>query len=135
MNMNMNRKSVTNIYRQQSVMTATPGELTLMLYNECIKDINIAIESINDKDMERAHNYISNSINIIRELIKTLDMRLPIAEEMKKIYDFINYKLIQGNIKKDSMQLKEALTLVEEFRNTWFQVIKTVEREGAKNAI
>ena len=133
--MHMNRKSVTNIYRQQSVMTATPGELTLMLYNECVKDINIGVESISDGDMEKAHNYITNSINIIRELVKTLDMSLPISEEMLKIYDFIMYKLMQGNIKKDPEQLKEALTMVEEFRATWYQVIKTLEREGAKNAI
>lgn len=133
--MQMNRKSVTNIYRQQSVMTATPGELTLMLYNECIKDINIAIESINNKNINKAHDYIRNSQDIIWELVSTLDMSLPISEEMKKIYDFITYKLTEGNMKKDVEDLKDALELVEDFRTTWFQVIKTVERDGAKNAI
>ncbi len=133
--MHMNRKSVTNIYKQQSVMTATPGELTLILYNECIKDINIAVECIKKKNMEKAHNYIKNSQDIVRELNSTLDMRQPIAADMRQLYEFIQYKLLQGNIKKDIEQLNEAKELVEEFRTAWYQVIKKVERESSKNVV
>jgi len=133
--MDMNQRSVANMYRQQSVMTASPGELTLMLYNGCIKDIKLASQCIKDNDVAKAHNYIVNAQNIIRELSNTLDMHYPISSEIKALYDFILAKLIEGNIKKNINALNEALDIVEEFRATWFQVIKLAAQEGIKNAI
>lgn len=130
-----NNKSVANIYKQQSVMTASPGELTLMLYNACIKNIKVGIECIKQKNIEKANEFIKKAQDIIRELSHTLDMRYPIANDMKKLYDFIYTSLVKGNMRKDIQALQEAQELVEEFRSTWYQVIKAVERENSRNVI
>lgn len=129
------QNAVTDIYKRQSVMTASPGELTLMLYNACIKDIKVGIECIKQKKYEKANNYLKKAQDIIRELSHTLDMRYPISANMKELYDFIYGRLVQGNMRKDVKPLEEALHFVQEFRATWFQVIKTVEREKSRNVV
>lgn len=117
-------KNPYQAYQENSVFTATPGELTLMLYNGCLKFINQAKHAIEIKDIEKKHLYISKAQNIISELIITLNMDYEISKEMRRLYDFINRTLIEANIKNDVKKLDQAAELVTEFRDTWKQVIQ-----------
>ena len=45
-----------NQYKQLSIMTASPGDLTLMLYDGCIKQMKLAKKYINEKNMQRKTN-------------------------------------------------------------------------------
>lgn len=119
---------VTNPYQQyqnNSVMTATPGELTLMLYNGAIKFCNLAIEAIEQNDLQKAHQSNLRAQDIITELQATLDTKYDISKEMDRLYTFIKQLLIEGNIHKESQKLADARDLIREFRDTWQQVIKT----------
>lgn len=119
--------AVTNpyqAYQENSVTTATPGELTLMLYNGCLKFINQAKHAISAKDIETKHVNITKAQNIINELIVTLNMNIPVSKDMRRLYDFINRTLIEANIKNDTKKLEEAAELVTEFRDTWKQAIQ-----------
>lgn len=111
-------------YEQQSVMTASPGELTLMLYNGCIKFIKMGIQHIEQKDIEKAHNAIVRAQDIIDELAVTLDMQYEISEPMQKLYDYMGRRLIEANISKDIYILKEVEGLMVELRDTWADAIK-----------
>ncbi|MEH7384259.1 flagellar export chaperone FliS [Bacillus sp. JJ1521] len=111
-------------YQDNSVFTATPGELTLMLYNGCLKFISLAKKSIQEKNIEGKHTNISKAQNIISELMVTLNMDYEISKEMRRLYDFINRKLIEANINNDIKLLEEAEDLVIEFRDTWKEVIR-----------
>lgn len=111
-------------YQNNSVMTASPVELTLMLYNGSIKFCNQAIEAIQKKDMANSHKYIVKAEQIIEELRVTLDLKYPIAEEMDRLYEYIYQLLVEANMEKDVQKLQEAAGLIREFRDAWQQVMK-----------
>lgn len=111
-------------YQQNSIMTAGPAELTLMLYNGAIKFCNSGLEAIEKKNIEQAHTFIIKSQKIIEELQLTLDDNYPIAKEIRPLYVYINKLLVQANICKDKQPLLEAKELIVEFRDLWKQVVK-----------
>ncbi len=111
-------------YKNNSVNTASPSELTLMLYNGCLKFIRYGKKGIEDQNMELKNTNIQKAQNIITELMVTLDQDAPISKEIMPLYDYINQLLIEANIKNDIELLTEAFELVEEFRDTWQEVIK-----------
>ncbi|ENH98418.1 flagellar protein FliS [Gracilibacillus halophilus YIM-C55.5] len=111
-------------YQNNSVETASPSELTLMLYNGCIKFIKQAKKAIDEGNIQDRNNYIQRAQNIIRELMVTLDQDAPIAQEIMPLYDFVHYNLTQGNVNNNKEALQEAEDIVVDFRDTWKEVIK-----------
>lgn len=116
-------------YQQNSIMTATPEELTLMLYNGAIKFINKAKLSIEKKQMEGAHNNIIRAQDIITHLNVTLDMNYEISKNLSQLYDFMLEKLVDANIKKSVEPLDEILPLIEDLRDTWKEAMKKAKIE------
>ena len=106
-------------YKEQSVNTATPEELTLMLYNGCIKFINLAEVFIDEKNIEKSNINIIKAQDIIRELNLTLNMDYEISNNLRQLYTFVNERLLDANISKDKKALAEAKEIVTELRDTW----------------
>ena len=106
-------------YQNNSIMTASGPELTLMLYNGAIKFCNQAKEAIETKNMQKAHENIIKVENIIDELRGGLDKKYPIASDMDEMYIFINELLVKANFKKDDKLLEEAKYLIKEFKDAW----------------
>src|SRR6056297_898379 len=129
---NNQKKAATDKYKKQSVMTASPEELTLMLYNRCIKDIKSGIEYIDQNNIEKRNETLKNAQRIIQHLRNTLDKDMEISKNMDNLYEYIYNLLINGNIKKDVEKLQEAKSLVEEFRETWYKAMKEASKEGVK---
>ncbi len=118
--------------KQNSIMTASPQELTLMLYDGAIKFGNQAAIAIENKDMQNAHNFNIRVQNIIYELQSTLDMKYEVAENLDLMYNYIIQKLIEANITKTKEPLEEAIGFIREIRNTWkeaMQIAKTQVNE------
>ncbi|WP_174728843.1 flagellar export chaperone FliS [Mesobacillus harenae] len=111
-------------YQQNSVNTASPGDLTLMLYNGCLKFISIAKHAISEKQIETKNTNIQKAQNIIQELMVTLNMDLDVSKDMMSLYDYINRRLVEANIQNDVAILEEVEGLVTDFRDTWKQVIQ-----------
>ena len=111
-------------YQNNSVLTASQAELTLMLYNGAIKFCNIAIEGLETKDIKKSHINIIKAQDIIMELQATLNYKYPIAKEFGILYDYILQLLIDANVEKNEMKLKEAKELITEFRDVWKQIMK-----------
>ena len=111
-------------YQQNSVNTASPGELTLMLYNGCLKFITLGKRAIDEGNMEEKNTNLIKAQNIIRELMVTLNMDVAVSEDMMKLYDFMNRRLIEANMKNDLSALREVEELVTDFRNTWKEAIQ-----------
>ena len=112
-------------YANNKVMTASPAELTLMLYEGAIKFCNIAVKAIDDKDMTTAHNNIMKVENIVRELRGSLNHKYPVAKDFEAVYKYVEQRLIEANIKKDKEILEEVLTHLRTMRETWKEVMKT----------
>ncbi|MGA5690508.1 flagellar export chaperone FliS [Cytobacillus pseudoceanisediminis] len=111
-------------YQQNSVNTASPGELTLMLYNGCLKFIHQAKKAIMDNNIEAKNTNIQKAQNIIQELMVTLNMDIEVSQNMMSLYDYMNRRLMEANIKNDTGILDEVEGLVSEFRDTWKEVIQ-----------
>ena len=118
------QSSAHNAYKQNSVTTASPGELTLMLYNGCLKFLTIAKKAMLDKNIEAKNTNLQKAQAIITELMVTLDMNVPISKEIQPLYDYMNRRLLEANIKNDPAIIDEVAGLVTEFRDTWKEVIR-----------
>jgi len=122
-------------YLEDSILTATPEQLTLMLFNGCIKNIRLGMKGIEEKSIENSHRHIIKAQNIIYELKATLDARYEISGQLSKIYDFILDQLIRANIKKDNEYLGVSLDLVTKLRDTWFEAMKLKDKDSGTIAI
>lgn len=111
-------------YQNNSVNTSTPGELTLMLYNGCLKFIAQAKKALDEGQIEEKNKSVQKAQAIVTELMLTLDTSVPISENMMVLYEFVNNRLLEGNIKNDSQFFDEATDIITEFRDTWKQVIQ-----------
>lgn len=111
-------------YQNNSILTASPEELILMLYNGAIKFCNQAVEAIEEKNIAKSNEYIVKAQKIISELRVTLDKKYPVAEDMDRMYEFIYHLLVQANISKDIEKLNTATQFIREFRDTWREAMK-----------
>lgn len=111
-------------YQHNSVNTSTPGELTLMLYNGCLKFIHQAKSALENNNIQEMNLSSQKAQAIITELMVTLDTSYPVSQNMLALYEFINNRLIDGNIKKDVKMFDEASVIITDFRDTWKQVIQ-----------
>lgn len=120
----MTNKNGYAAYANSKIMTASPAELTLMLYEGAIKFCNIAIVAIENKDIMKAHTNIMKVENIIEEFQATLDHRYPVAEDFDNVYTYLKQRLVEANIKKDTEILEEVLNHLRTMRDTWKEVMK-----------
>lgn len=111
-------------YAKNRILTASPAELTLMLYEGAIKFCNIAIVGIEENNIEKAHNNIQKVENIISEFRATLDQKYEVAKDFDNVYKYLNERLIEANIKKDKEILEEVLGHLRTMRDTWKEVMQ-----------
>ena len=122
-----------NAYKQNSVTTASPGELTLMLYNGCLKFLTKAKVAIADKNIEQRNTNIQRAQAIISELMATLNMDFDISKQMMPLYEYMQRRLTEANIKNDAGIVEEVEGLVTEFRDTWKEVLKITRQQQYAN--
>ena len=127
----MNAANTANAYKRQQIMTASPAELTLMLYNGAIRFVTESMLAIDKKDIEKSHAANMRAQNIVREFMLTLDMKQEVSYNWLLLDEYVLHCLIQGNMKKDKAPLVEAKRLLVEFRDTWVQVMKLVRSDQA----
>lgn len=127
----MNATNTANAYKRQQIMTASPEELTLMLYNGAIRFVTESIQAIDADNLEKSHIANMRAQAIVHEFMVTTDMKHEISKNWVLLDEYILHCLIQGNIKKDKVQLEEAKRLLVEFRDTWFQAMKQVRMDKA----
>jgi len=114
-------------YRNNAIATASPGDLTLMLYDGAVKFCNLGLMAIEKGDMDGAHQNIVKAQRIIIEFRSTLNFDYPVAKDFDNAYDVIYERLVMANVKKDPVLLEEALGFIREMRDTWKQVLQKVK--------
>lgn len=118
-------------YRNSQAMTASPAELTLMLYDGAIKFVNIAHDAIDKGEIEKANKNIQKASNIIEELQSTLNHKYPVAEDFDNVYKYIRDRLLWANMRKDNEILAEAKDAISQMRDTWKEVMR-ITNNGQK---
>ena len=110
-------------YNNSKVLTASPGELTLMLYDGAIKFCNIAIAAIGQDDIQGAHNNIVKAERIVDYLRTTLDMRFEVAQDFERVYIYLKRRLVEANMHKDIVIIEEVRSHISSMRDTWKEVM------------
>ena len=119
------RQNAGQEYLKQSVMSASPAELIVMLFDACIKNIKLAEIHWNEKkDVENTSNCLLKAQKIVNELVGSLDMSFEISTQMIELYQFLLKELQQMNVKKDLQNVPQVLEILESMRDTWQEVAK-----------
>jgi flagellar protein FliS len=114
-------------YKNSKVLTATPAELTLMLYDGAIKFCHMAITCIDNNDTEGAHNNIRKAERIITEFDTTLNDSYEVSKDFHNVYHYLQSCLRDANVRKDKASLEEALKHLHTMRDTWKEVMQTTQ--------
>jgi len=106
-------------YQTNSVTTALPQDLTLMLYEGLIKFSMLAKRAIEQKMIEQKNTNIQKAQAIITELQLTLNQSIALSKDLNSLYDYMQTRLIDANVKNDLVAINEVIGFAEEFRETW----------------
>lgn len=129
----MTNASPMSHYRRTEIETASPAKLLLMLYDGAIRRLDRANRSIDSSDMSGAHDHLVRAQDIILELMLSLDWDVggDIPARLHSLYDFMYRRLVEANIRKDKAPIGEVLSLLEQLRQTWSEVINTTPAAAA----
>jgi flagellar protein FliS len=116
-------------YKTNALTTASPGELTLMLYDGCLKFIGLAKQAMTENQVEERNNNIQKAQDIVLELMATLNMDVEVAQSMMPLYEFVHRRLLEANIRQDMESLKEAEGIMTEFRDAWKEALQINRRQ------
>ena len=119
-------------YNNSKIMTASPAELTLMLYEGAIKFVNIAIVGIENGDNKKKCENIVKADRIIEEFQLTLNDKYEVSKDFNKVYTYIRQRLLEANISSDKEILEEVLKHLRTMRDTWKQVMEQNAGNGTK---
>lgn len=126
----MTPRNAYSAYANNKIMTASPAELTLMLYDGAIKFCNIAIMACEQQNVEKAHTNIRKVQNIIEEFRASLNFKYPVAQDFENVYVYINDRLHDANMEKDPEILEEVLKHLRTMRDTWKEVMTKCKTNG-----
>lgn len=129
----MIQKNPYAAYNNSKIQTATPAELTLLLYEGAIKFTNITIVAMEKNDVQKTHDNIMKTEKIIEEFQATLDHKYPVAKDFEAVYSYLLKRLFDANIRKDPEILEEVLRHLRTMRDTWKEVMaKTANGNNIK---
>jgi len=111
-------------YRDQRILTASPGDLILLLYDGGIRQVRLARLAIQDNKMGDASVALIKAQEIVEELMAGLDFEIDLAHDLFRLYDYLLHRLTQANLEKDDAAAQEAETMLVELRQTWAEVVQ-----------
>lgn len=115
-----------NPYAQARVGSASPEQLLVMLYDAAIKDVREAIQAIGDGDRAQKARVLDHGVKVLTELTNSLrpEKAPEIAENLRRLYDFMIDRMIQANLKDDAEQLDPVVKVLMELREAWVEAIR-----------
>ena len=127
------RRNLKEEYLRQSVMTASPAELTAALFGGCIKDLNLAEAALQEpRDLSMANECFIKAQKILSELVNSLDMSYDISKQLMPVYLYLLQEIQNMNIKKDLSDLPAVLEILTSQRETWESESRTSCAGGAE---
>ena len=123
-----------NAYKKASVNTLDQNKLIIMLYDGAIKNANFAVEYMKSGEIEKVHDSLIKTKNIVTELLATLNMEHggEIAKNLKSLYSYMFSLLIEANMEKKSKPVLTVIDLLKELRGAWVQIREKKKPEEKK---
>lgn len=120
-----------NVYKNNSVNYASKEQLLLMLLDGAVKFSKRAELYMKEGNVKKTHESLVRTQDIFIELMATLDRNAgEWAVQLFRVYDFINQKLVESNLKKDLKVLQEVLPLIEDIRDMWYEAYEKAKAIG-----
>jgi len=121
----MSQKQV-NPYLKTKIMTASPEELRLMLYDGALKFCRQAKASLAEKNFEDSYNNLMRAQKIVLELSTSLnhDADPELCQRLSALYTYVYRLLVDANMKRETEIVDEAIKLIEYERETWQMLMK-----------
>ena len=123
-----------NAYKKASVNTLDQNKLIIMLYDGAIKNANFAVQYMESGEIEKVHDSLIKTKNIVTELLATLNMEHggEIAKNLKSLYSYMFSQLIEANMDKKSEPVLTVINLLKELRGAWVQIKEKKKPEEKK---
>ena len=123
-----------NAYKKASVNTLDQNKLIIMLYDGAIKNANFAVQYMESGEIEKVHDSLIKTKNIVTELLATLNMDQggEIAKNLKSLYSYMFSQLIEANMEKKSEPVLTVIDLLKELRGAWVQIKEKKKPEDKK---
>ncbi len=139
----MTAKVAFDEYRRNKVITASGVELIIQLYDEVIRSIERARpilakgSDLSYDDIKTKSKALSKAVNIITALADSLDMEKggEISDNLSKLYEFINMRLLNANLNNDPVMLDDAIRVISELREAWVGIARQEDQDRKKRAI
>ena len=116
-------------YKHQQLLNAPPEQLTLMLYNGCLRFMEDGIQAIENNNFEDANTNLQKAQRIISEFRLTLNMEYEIAHQLMPLYNYVYDRLVEGNIKSNVEPVKIAQEIITELRDAWVGAMRKARIE------
>ena len=125
-----------NAYKKASVNTLDQNKLIIMLYDGAIKNANFAVQYMESGEIEKVHDSLIKTKNIVTELLATLNMEQggEIAKNLKSLYSYMFSQLIEANMEKKSEPVLTVIDLLKELRGAWVQIKEKKKPEEKKGS-
>ena len=123
-----------NAYKKASVNTLDQNKLIIMLYDGAIKNANFAVQYMESGEIEKVHDSLIKTKNIVTELLATLNMDQggEIAKNLKSLYSYMFSQLVEANMEKKSEPVLTVIDLLKELRGAWVQIKEKKKPEEKK---
>lgn len=116
---------MTSIFTEAAIHKKSPQEITSLLYEACITNIEEAIEDIENKDYVIANKKMQKANDILHRLGAGLNYDAGIiADQLDVLYNYMADKIVEANYNKDVSLLKEVLQTLEEITMAWNQALE-----------
>ncbi len=121
-----------NAYKKASVNTLDQNKLIIMLYDGAIKNASFAVEHMKSEEIEKVHDCLIKTKNIVTELMATLNMDNggDIAKNLQSLYSYMFSQLIEANMEKKPEPVIVVIDILKELRAAWVQ-INSKKKPGA----
>lgn len=116
-------------YKQQAILTMTPGQILLSVYDELIKQINIAKLGFQDSNVVLINNSLQKSQTIVHVLQNTLNFDYSISNNLNDLYEYFDFVFRNTNVKKDATGLDDVLSMVVELKETFAEADKLSHKQ------
>lgn len=128
-------------YRETRIRTASQGQLIVMLYDEAVKQLDIALEILvrserektDPRRIEKINNAVVKAQEIVTELMASLDFEVggEIASNLFSLYNWFNRELLQANIARDEKRIRAVRDMVDELRTAWHGAVAKSSAEAS----
>lgn len=120
-------------YREAAARGASKVRLVVLLYEQIIRDLNTALQALEQNHIERRTEAINHAMTVIGHLQSTLDLQLeaPVVRHLGRFYTMLRARLIEAHARASRQILQEQVAYLLEMREAWAEVDRVESETSA----